>query len=122
MPNTTPSKNPLQNQIEPVFTTAPIEAPQGSPATQPIWIRLPKSGQLCPYTGLSRSSLNNLILGSNPQVKSVSLKKRYAIRGTRMIHFQSLLDYIESVAASQQPTNAIPAAGANNTAPTETGK
>lgn len=71
---------------------------------QPIWIRLPKTGQLCPYTGLSRSAMNALILGNNPPVRSVSLKKRWAIRGTRLIHLQSLLAYIEGMAAAQQPT------------------
>jgi hypothetical protein len=35
----------------------------------------------------------------------VSLKKRYAIRGTRLIHLGSLLEYIDGVAAAQQPTN-----------------
>lgn len=47
--------------------------------------------------------MNALILGRNPQVKSVSLKKRYAIRGVRLIHLGSLLDYIDGVAAAQQP-------------------
>ena len=102
---TTPTKKPLQSQIETVFTTAPIEVPLGIPAVQPFWIRLPKSGSLCPWTGLSRSALNALILESNPVVKSVSLKKRYAIRGTRLIHLGSLLEYIDGMAAAQQPTS-----------------
>jgi hypothetical protein len=45
--------------------------------------------------------MNSLILGNNPPVKSVSLRKRYAIRGTRLIHLESLLAYLESVADSQ---------------------
>jgi len=99
--NNTPSKRILKGQIEPQNTTAPVEAPKDSPATKPIWIRLPKSGHACPWTGLSRSALNALILGPNPPVKSVSLKKRHAIRGTRLIHLESLLAYIEGVAAAQ---------------------
>ena len=69
----------------------------------PIWVRLPHSGKPCPFTGLSRSALNSLILGNKPLVKSVSLRKRYAIRGTRLIHLRSLLEYIDGVAAAQNP-------------------
>lgn len=85
-----------------MFTIEPVEASQVTPVTQPIWIRLPKSGKLCPWTGLSRSALNALILGPTPLVKSVSLKKRYQVRGTRLIHLGSLLEYIEGMAAAQQ--------------------
>jgi hypothetical protein len=99
---TTPSTKILQSQIEPqLFTTAPIEAPKGLPAAMPIWIDLPRSGERCRYTSLSRSALNALILGKNPPVKSVSLRKQYAVRGKRLIHLGSLLDYIEGKAAAQ---------------------
>ena len=62
------------------------------------FIRLPKNG-LCPYTGLSRSKLNQLILPCEqndwkPPVKSVCLRKRGAIKGTRLILLESLLDHI----------------------------
>ena len=85
-----------------LYTLTPVTPPLDSrPGVVPTWIRLPKSGSLCPYTGLSRSGLNSIILGTNPPVKSVSLKKRYAIRGTRLIHLASLLEYIEGMADSQ---------------------
>jgi hypothetical protein len=45
--------------------------------------------------------MNGLILGPNPPVKSVSLKKRYTVRGTRLVNLESLLTYIEAVANSQ---------------------
>jgi hypothetical protein len=48
--------------------------------------------------------MNGLILGPNPPVKSVSLKKRYAVRGTRLIHLGSLLEYIDAIANSQFQT------------------
>ena len=53
--------------------------------------------------------MNALILGANPPVKSVSLKKRYAVRGTRLVHLGSLLEYIEAMASSQgnQPRNEV---------------
>ena len=61
----------------------------------PIYIRPPRSGN-CPYTGLSRSKIFQLISGENPPVKSVSMRADTQIRGTRLINFQSLLDYIAS--------------------------
>ena len=69
-------------------------------SARPEFIRLPKGG-LCPYTGLSRSKLNQLILPCEqnewkPPVKSVCLRKRGAIKGTRLIVLDSLLDYLYS--------------------------
>jgi len=94
---TTQSKSNLQPLTSAVFTTIPVELPQVNQTAIPIWIRLPKVGKSCPYTGLSRSTLNNLVLGSNPPVKSVSMRKQYAVRGTRLIHLGSLLAHIESM-------------------------
>src|SRR5437762_42594 len=67
----------------------------------PVYIRLPKSGTLCPWTGLSRSHLNQIILPSaandwQPQVRSFSIRtKPGAWRGVRMIVFASLLEFLE---------------------------
>jgi hypothetical protein len=98
---TTHSTNNPQIYSQQMFTIAPVEAPQVTPSTYPIWIRLPKSGTPCPFTGLSRSALNALILGKNPPVKSASLKGPYAIRGSRLIHLGSLLAFIEGMATAQ---------------------
>lgn len=67
--------------------------------TRPEWIRLPRKGHRCPYSGLSRSSLNELILpnkenGGKPAVKSVCLRKRGQLRGTRLINYDSLMEHI----------------------------
>lgn len=74
--------------------------------TKPEFIRLPKTGSLCPYTGLSRTSLNELILpneknNNNPQVQSFSLKKKHQIRGIRLISYASLVDYLSTVAEEE---------------------
>ena len=66
---------------------------------KPEYIRLPTKG-LCPFTGLSRSKLYELILASEtnnyiPPVKSVSLRKKGQMKGTRLIVLQSLLDYLK---------------------------
>ena len=73
------------------------------PQVQPEFIRLPKNGSHCPYTGLSRTSLNELILPnkknhSKPQVKSFSLKKKHQLRGIRLISYSSLVDYLSTFA------------------------
>jgi hypothetical protein len=90
-------------------TTAPVAAPASvalSPI-QPEFIRLPRRGP-CPFTGLTRSKLYDLISphegnGFKPPVKSVSLRKRGQIKGTRLIVLESLLVYLRGeVEAFQQ--------------------
>ena len=76
-------------------TTAAVDSQQ-----RPEFIRLPKGG-LCPFTGLSRSKLNQLILpceqnDHKPPVKSVCLRQRGATKGTRLVAFDSLLKYLHS--------------------------
>ena len=71
-----------------------------SPSFTPYYLRLPRTGSFCPWTGLSRSKLNQLILpcaenGNAPPVKSLCLKKRGALRGTRLILFESLMDHLQ---------------------------
>jgi hypothetical protein len=86
-----------QNANSERFPTVAIAASQ---IQRPDWIRLPKPGHLCAFTGLSRSKINELILpsaanGHKPAVKSCSLCKPGAVRGTRLIHLASLLAYLE---------------------------
>ena len=81
------------------FTIAPITA--GHAAHVPEFLRLPKPGSRCQVTGLTRSGINELVLPceSNdfrPPVKSVSLRKRGAAKGVRLIVYQSLVDYLRS--------------------------
>lgn len=66
---------------------------------RPEFIRLPQPGKRCPYTGLTRSGLNNLILpcdlnGHRPPVRSICLRQRGAVRGTRLICYDSLMVYL----------------------------
>lgn len=68
----------------------------------PVWIRLPAPGRRCPYTGLSRTSLAELCTachanGGEPLVVSTVVKKRNAIRGIRLISFDSLMAYLASL-------------------------
>ncbi len=89
-------------------TFFPGSSPTGSAVasaaspTRPEFVRLPKPGTLCPWTGLSRSKLNELILpsplnGHRPPVRSVSLRNRGQIRAVRLICFDSLMAYLRSL-------------------------
>jgi hypothetical protein len=64
-----------------------IETIQGM---RPEYLRLPGATRL---TGLSRTQLFAAI---NAGVKSIHFKRPGAKKGIRLIHVQSLLDYIES--------------------------
>ena len=67
----------------------------------PNFLRLPKPGTRCKWTGLSRSGMNTLVLPSKennykPVVRSYLMKKRGYMRGIRFIDFDSLVMYIKS--------------------------
>ena len=69
--------------------------------SKPEWIRLPKTGTLCPWTGLSRSKLNELILPNEhndfkPVVRSICLRNRGQTKAVRLIVFDSLMEYLRS--------------------------
>ena len=73
-------------------------------------MRLPKTGQRCTITGLSRATLNELILGTQPPVKSVVLRKRGNTRGIRLIECQSLLAHLhglETIISEKSPSESI---------------
>jgi hypothetical protein len=76
------------------------------------WIRLPRPGDRCPLTGLSRSTLAELVRPCErndyaPPVESRLLKRKGAARGVLLINRQSLLAFINEQPA---PTRAATAA------------
>jgi len=82
-----------------MYTINKIQTPKADKNVE--FIRLPKSGSKCPYTGLSRTSLNWLILpnsdnGFNAPVRSVVFRKQGRSRGIRLIDFDSLCKYLNS--------------------------
>jgi hypothetical protein len=84
------------------FMHAPKQAVSELTSVKPEFIRLPKSGNRCPHTGLSRSKLNQLVLPCKendfkPPVESKVLRKRGTIRGTRLIVFDSLMEYLNGL-------------------------
>jgi len=84
------------------LTTEPVQIPATDfefAVRYPEFIRLPKPGQLCPFTALSRSFLNSLILPCRanqfrPKVKSFCLRQRGAKTGVRLVSYQSLREFI----------------------------
>ena len=68
---------------------------------RPEFLRLPPPGQRCPITGMTRSSLNALILASaangfKPPVRSFCLKKPGAKTGIRLLEYSSLASHIRA--------------------------
>ena len=73
---------------------------------RPEFIRIPRIGEKCSVTGLCRSKLNQLILpceenGHRPPVRSVSLRKRGAVRGVRLIPTDELVAYLRQELENQ---------------------
>ncbi len=80
------------------------------PVVVPEFIRLPPPGSRCPWTGLSRSTLNELILateanGFKPPVRSHVLRKHGAKTGVRLVVFSSLLSVLHGLpTGTEAPT------------------
>ena len=58
----------------------------------PVWIRSPKQGTEY-YTGLSRAKLYEL--ATKRAIRSVSIRAPGQIRGTRLFHLASILEFLE---------------------------
>ena len=90
------------------LTTAPVQIPTHTPVTavRPEWVRLPKPGTLCPWTGLSRSKLWEVL--QTGKVRNICLRKEGAARGARLVCLAALLSYLDSLAseAGAQPSTA----------------
>lgn len=72
-------------------------------SAKPEWLRLPAPGSRCRFTGLSRSTVNELTIpgpanDGTPPVKTVFFRKRGALRGIRLISYDSLMGYLNRLA------------------------
>ncbi len=65
---------------------------------RPEWLRIPEAIK---RFGISRTKLYELI--SDGDIKSVSLRKRGQVRGTRLISYDSMCDYLNNLADQQRP-------------------
>ena len=67
-----------------------------------LWTRVPRCGSRCPQTGLSRTRLYRLLHTSGTGIKTVMLKSPGKEKGTRLIEVQSVLAYLDRLAAEQK--------------------
>jgi len=89
----------IANHLNTGHSTDPLAVPAlgATPGhVKPEWLRLPKPGTQCPFCGLSRTSLYTLC--KEGKVKSVVLRKRGASRGIRLVAWDSLFSFINSLA------------------------
>jgi len=85
--------------MAPPRTTA--KPPLHHPAL-PAYIRLPRSGNLCPHCGLTRSALDILtrpqeINNFRPPVESKIMHQTGTGRGVRLVNYASLIGYLDSL-------------------------
>ena len=65
--------------------------------TRPEWLRIPSAIKIF---GISRTKLYELI--GQRKIKSVSLRERGQIRGTRLLSYDSMMEYLDQLAEKQQ--------------------
>jgi hypothetical protein len=88
MPVTTKHRN-IGGTVEAIHVADNSQLPAGF---RPEFIRLAKPGTLCPWTGLSRSKMWELLQSGH--VKTVCLRRPGAAKGARLVHLESLLNYL----------------------------
>jgi len=90
----------------------------GRPVFDSTWIRLPRAGTRCPVSGLSRSTLAELVRpcernAYRPPVEARMLKRKGSTRGVLLISRNALLEYLSELPApevTQKQTAAVEAA------------
>ncbi len=90
----------------PPMSTSELLA-ENSAKIKPEFIRIPKKGSFCPYTGLGCDTIFRLVTpckrnGFKPPVRSVSLRPRGSARGTRLVNYDSLMAYLNSQTATAE--------------------
>jgi hypothetical protein len=79
------------------LTTAPITTPAANGADSP-WMRLPKPKQR--LWGMSRTTWNELLDGG--KVKGITLRKKHAQRGIKLIHRPSAEAYLQRLMGGKE--------------------
>ena len=75
-------------------------------AQRPVLFRLPKPGTVDPFFGANRSFWNERILPTprnnhRPEVKSLVVRKKGALKGCRFILYESARQFFETLAKEQ---------------------
>jgi hypothetical protein len=79
------------------YTVKPLDTPRvrdSATVTKPEFIRYPKLGDRCPLTGLSRTTLAELV--ESGEVRAAKIRKKGSLRAITLIHRESLLSYLRS--------------------------
>lgn len=63
------------------------------------WIRLPSPGMRCAITGLSRTTLNEAV--ERGDIRAITVRQPGATRGIKLLHKQSLLDWLARLDVEQ---------------------
>jgi hypothetical protein len=84
----------VEGEIASMKTLNKANAGRGE-MTPPEFCRLPRPKTRCPITGLSRTSLVELI--DTGKVRAVRLRKKGAARGVTLINRKSLLDFLHGL-------------------------
>ena len=92
MPVTTKHRN-IGGTVEAIHVADNSQLPAGF---RPEFCRLPKPGTLGPWTGLSRSKMWQLL--ETAPIKTVCLRRPGAAKGARLVHLESLLNYLHGQA------------------------
>lgn len=78
-----------------------IHTGQSTKATaKPEWLRIPEATKLF---GISRSKLYELIAARH--IRSISLRKRGQVKGTRLIDYDSLCAFLETACQNEGVIN-----------------
>jgi|SRR5665647_801150 len=93
MPKNASDTSNAGNQAQPTtrFSPQAKELLQPQANGKPEWIRSPKNGVEF-YTGFSRARLYQG--ATDGEFRSVSIRKPGMVKGTRLFHLQSILDFI----------------------------
>jgi hypothetical protein len=86
---------PPQNVETKTISCEVLSAERRHVSPLPRYFRLPRSGKRCPHSGLSRSTLNSLILGNQPRVKSFVVRGEKGGGGVRLICGLSFERYMQ---------------------------
>ena len=85
---------PMHHSDHAAGAPANLSGANNREAFRPEWIRVPKSRTTCPHSGLSRAHIHRLI--KDGEIESMSLRKRGAKTGVRLVSYDSLMAYIRS--------------------------
>jgi hypothetical protein len=85
------------NQLEAMFENTSYEKDLNQ--SKPVWIRIPEAVRIF---GISRTKPYMLI--NEGKFTSVSLRERYQTKGTRLINYESLNEYIHSCISKSPPS------------------